>query len=107
MSFDPTAIFYNWLIGRLRFIDDVRTPLGKRYLINVQTTLDEENSFEYSMHRTLQRIVLDKLDLAPDNRQQTFDQTVALLRFHLPKPSQFMIPYMNIGLFMSLCCPTS
>jgi hypothetical protein len=107
VSFDPTAIFYNLLIGRLRFIDDVRTPLGKRYLINVQTTLDEENSFEYSMHRTLQRIVLDKLDLAPDNRQQTFDQTVALLRFHLPKPSQFMIPYMNIGLFMSLCCPTS
>lgn len=48
--------------------------------------------FKYSTHRSLQRAVLENLDADFAKRQQTFNQAVALLRYHLPRPSPFMVP---------------
>ena len=51
-----------------------------------------QETIHYSIHRALQRNLLDELDADPEHRQRTFECTVALLQSHLPRPSPIMVP---------------
>ncbi|KAI1453722.1 hypothetical protein F4805DRAFT_442283 [Annulohypoxylon moriforme] len=76
-------------INKIMFAKEVRKNLGSRNLTEIRTTGSE---VIYSMHRSVQRSILNILDENHDRRQLTFNQAVGIIYRQLPKPSPIMVP---------------
>ncbi|KAI9710040.1 MAG: hypothetical protein M1828_002228 [Chrysothrix sp. TS-e1954] len=87
-----SMLSYAQCSGRDQFIDDIRLPLAQRNIVSLRPSEHNEHEYYYSIHRSLQRTVLEDLDGDVTMRQAVFEQTVAVLQYHLPRPSPIMVP---------------
>jgi tetratricopeptide (TPR) repeat protein len=63
--------------------------LGKRYLVRRNST---DSKIYFSIHRTLQRSILHRLDEDPTTRQATFEVACSIVRQAIPRPSSVQAP---------------
>lgn len=66
--------------------------MAARHLTDVRR---QGSDMVYSMHRSVQRSILDILDNDYDKRQTAFNQAVSLIYQELPKPSPIMVPLLE------------
>ncbi|KAJ3548447.1 hypothetical protein NM208_g996 [Fusarium decemcellulare] len=60
---------------------------------NLVNILNEGTERAYSMHRSVQRFVIE--ELGDEEKQHAFDEGVKLLCSRLPKPSSIMVPHLT------------
>ncbi|KAM5368717.1 hypothetical protein ACJZ2D_009383 [Fusarium nematophilum] len=72
------------------FAKNVRRNLCSRNLVNMRR---EGTLPTYSMHRSVQRFVVE--ELSDEERQRAFNEAVQILCSRLPRPSTIMVPHLT------------
>ncbi|KAK5653462.1 hypothetical protein OQA88_8948 [Cercophora sp. LCS_1] len=75
----------------IMFAQDVRQHLCSRHLTDIRTR-GSDTSRVYSIHRSVQRSILNALDNDRNARESIFNTAVALVDTQLPRPSPIMVP---------------
>ncbi|KAK0636139.1 hypothetical protein B0T17DRAFT_503618 [Bombardia bombarda] len=81
-----------FLFAAKKFRRDIRTPLIRRHLVDFHEPMALGDSHSYSIHRQLQKKVINSLSEEYTACQLAFDRSVALVKLVFPPLSEFMVP---------------
>ncbi|KAK2594152.1 hypothetical protein QQS21_008151 [Conoideocrella luteorostrata] len=90
--FHPTSVSFldpSLLSDKILFAKMVRQHLSARHLTEIRP---KSSGVVYSVHRSVQREVLNLLEKEDSKLELVFNQAVGLIHAHLPIPSPIMVP---------------